>query len=51
MSVIFYCTQSFKNWSLALGDNDQVFKTTTMGDRSAEYRPGKILELSGSAEI
>lgn len=52
-SVIFYCTntRSFKNWTLALGDNGQIFKTTTMGERSALYRLEKTLKLSGSAEI
>lgn len=53
MLVIFYCThtQSFKNWTLALGDNGQVFKTTNTGERSAKYKLAKILALSGCAEI
>lgn len=53
MLVKFYCTytQSFKNWTLALGDNGQVFKTTNVGERSAEYKLEKIPALSGCAEI
>lgn len=51
MLVVFYCTYTQSFWTSAFRDNGQVFKTTAMGERSAEYGLEIILELSGSAEI